>query len=126
VFWSLIGGEERRKLYGPVTKDEFDATERAVEQAIGGLDRSAMDRKDAELIKDEVRNGAAMLVHGCRRGRWRLGAESMSVDELVADMQGIVAEHERLWLARNRPGGLPDSIERLTKSIDGYRARRIH
>ena len=29
--------------------------------------------------------------------------------QLGSDMNLIISEHRRLWLARNRPGGLPDS-----------------
>ena len=37
--------------------------------------------------------------------------------ELVAEVQAWVAEHQRLWLARNRPGGLKDSVARMEKII---------
>jgi hypothetical protein len=32
---------------------------------------------------------------------------------LLADYARLLGEHERLWLARNRPGGLDDSLRRL-------------
>ena len=32
----------------------------------------------------------------------------------------MIAEHERLWLARNRPGGLPDSLAWLHHLVDCY------
>ena len=30
------------------------------------------------------------------------------------DLRPVMGEHERLWLARNRPGGLSDSLAWLT------------
>ena len=36
--------------------------------------------------------------------------------ELAEALRPVIVEHERLWLLRNRPGGLPDSrawLERL-------------
>jgi hypothetical protein len=30
-------------------------------------------------------------------------------------------EHENIWLARNRPGGLKDSLARLKKMRESYR-----
>jgi len=49
-----------------------------------------------------------LLVHACRLGRSRLNHTS------PPSVEPIVAEHQRLWLARNRPGGLADSVRRLT------------
>jgi hypothetical protein len=37
----------------------------------------------------------------------------MSDARLVAWLNEIIAEHRRLWLARNRPGGLRDSCAQL-------------
>jgi hypothetical protein len=36
------------------------------------------------------------------------------------ELKAITAEHRRLWLARNRPGGLKDSARRLEKVIKEY------
>ncbi|MGA2585095.1 MAG: family 20 glycosylhydrolase [Tepidisphaeraceae bacterium] len=90
-----------------ITREAMEATESAIASAIAPLDSAKMDRPDADLIRDEFRNAAAMLRAACRRG---LG-ENPSMDE-------IIHEHRRLWLARNRPGGLEDSILRLTSGKD--------
>ena len=124
VFWSFTGGEQRKKLYESLTKGDYDATEMAVANSIEGLESVRMERSDSALIADEIKNAAAMLRHGCRRGRWRIGAESLSTGELIADVRKIRVEHERLWLARNRPGGLRDSSQRLGEIIDSYQSGR--
>jgi hypothetical protein len=54
-----------------------------------------------------------MLVHACRFGRSRLSPGSISPTELQADLRLLRGTHQRLWLARNRPGGLRDSLRRL-------------
>ena len=126
LFWSLIGGEDRKKLYDPLTRDHIDASQRALEQCLATIDRADMLRPDTQLIKDELRNAGAMLIHACRRGCWRLGAEPLPVPDLISDIRSIITEHERLWLARNRPGGLPDSARHLKNAIDAYEAGRIH
>ncbi len=120
VFWSLVGDETRKMLYEGVTKEQYDATERAIAECLSALDGSRMQRADAQLVKDELRNNAAMLVAGCHRGRWRLGQEGRPVSELVAHLTWTMAEHERLWLLRNRPGGLRDSLSRLEPALKGY------
>ena len=40
--------------------------------------------------------------------------------ELDEDMQAIIAEYRQLWLARNRPGGLEDSVGRLERARADY------
>ena len=71
---------------------------------------------------------AAMLAHACRLGMARQKAAGNAVTRipagsrkaLAADLRAIIAEHKRLWLARNRPGGLPESVGRLTKLLALY------
>jgi hypothetical protein len=58
-----------------------------------------------------------MLLFACRQGRWRLGDQAFTSDELVEQRRAIVKEHRRLWLARNRHGGLDDSCARLERPI---------
>jgi hypothetical protein len=39
---------------------------------------------------------------------------------LAADLTLIISEHRRLWLERNRVGGLEDSERRLTQRLKDY------
>ena len=66
-----------------------------------------------KLIKDELRNAAAMLRYACERGRRRLREDRLP-DPDHATMSAIVREHRRLWMARNCAGGLDRSVSRLT------------
>ena len=126
LFWTLAGPPaERLRLYEMVTTEEYDAAEAALDDAVRLLEAARMDRPDAELIADEVRNAAAMLRHGCRRGRRRLGTEKLSDAEMAEDLKRIIAEHRRLWLARNRPGGLSDSARRLEDRLADYRSNIV-
>ena len=82
-------------------------------------------RPDAELIADEFRNAAALLRHACRLGIARLQAESGEIASipvemrraLASELEEIVAEYRRLWLSRNRPGGLADSVGRMERLL---------
>ena len=71
-----------------------------------------MDRPDAALIVDEFANNARMAVTGCRMGRLIVSKklEQQSRSLIAPDIDVIRTEHRRLWLARNRPGGLTDSL----------------
>jgi len=55
-----------------------------------------------------------MLRHACDRG---LNAPPAA---LAGQMREIVSEHRRLWLARNRPGGLSDSVRVLEQRRQEY------
>jgi hypothetical protein len=39
---------------------------------------------------------------------------------LAAELRPLIAEHRRLWLARNRPGGLEDSVSWLEHLLACY------
>jgi hypothetical protein len=40
---------------------------------------------------------------------------------LAAALEPLMAEHRRLWLARNRPGGLEESSAWLERLLGAYR-----
>jgi hypothetical protein len=76
----------------------------AVDAALARLPAARMKRPDAALIRAEFRNAARMMRAGCARATGRRPA-----------LARIIAEHRRLWLARNRPGGLEDSCRRFVR-----------
>lgn len=121
LFWRLVGGPEKDPESAGVTAAEFAAAQSAIAAALAPLDSARMDRPDASLILDEFRNAAAMLTHACRRGLWKLDPSADDPASLAEDLSRILGEHRRLWLARNRPGGLPDSTRRLETRLDEYR-----
>jgi hypothetical protein len=88
-----------------VAKEELDRTEARIDELLSSLEQTEMTGPDAELIAAEYRNAAVMLRLACQLGR----GEKPSADGVRA----MIAEHRRLWLARNRPGGLDDSAARL-------------
>ena len=87
-----------------LTEQGLNDAEAAIFAAMEHLDNSQ------NLIGDEFRNAAAMLQLGVETARRRLNFASRGGPK-VSD---IITEHRRLWLARNRPGGLEDSIARLS------------
>ena len=62
-------------------------------------------------------NAVALVRLACRDAQARLAGKGTLAsvpqstrDALAADLDDIVNEHRRLWLQRNRPGGLGDSV----------------
>jgi hypothetical protein len=78
----------------------------------------------AELVLKEFELTARLLRHACWRGI--LATEGLNTSpiqrDLDLDMQSFIEEYQGVWLKRNRPGGLPDSVARLEKTRMDYRA----
>jgi hypothetical protein len=98
-----------------ISLEGLDSAERAIDLAMTPLPRARMRLDDADLIEGEFRNAAAMLKFACDLGRHELGQGKQVQAEFSAELQRVMDEHRRLWLARNRPGGLEDSVGRLER-----------
>lgn len=105
-----------RGLLAGARAEEYAAVAAALDECAAALSRSRPGRADGELVLDELRNSIALVALLCRDAQLRLAGDGTlpSVPEtdraeLATTLAGITEEHERLWLARNRPGGLADS-----------------
>ncbi len=107
LFWLLVAGNNDLpgQLEG-VGLDGLHATQAKLADCQARLAKLRLQRADGELIVAELANNAAMLEQGLRRGLAALGEDVWQPEAL----QPLRDEHRRLWLARNRPGGLPESL----------------
>lgn len=113
-----------------LTVEGLQRAEAYIERVIAALPQARMARADAAQISDEFAHAAALLRHACRLGIARLQAGSDAIGAIPAatraalaeELEGLIADYRRLWLARNRPGGLDDSAGRLEKLLALYRA----
>jgi len=82
------------------------------------LDSTSSDL-DGPLWADEIVAAAAWLRLGVSRARSQLGWPG-AIDESpwVDEVERLLAEHRRLWLARNRPSGIDQSIAMLRHVAD--------
>ncbi len=71
---------------------------------------------DGELVQAEMLNAIEMATHGIHRLQYLRGAQ-LSRDFLRENLSKIIGNHEKLWLARNRPGGLRESAGYLYQSL---------
>jgi hypothetical protein len=92
-----------------LTAAGLDAADAAIASAVAPLESFIPKDEEARRIADEFRNAAAMLRLCVAIGRVKIGFQ----ESVGIDVRPIIAEHRRLWLSRNRPGGLEDSIRRL-------------
>ena len=108
---------------GQVTPETLARTLEEIDQAVGPLGQTRMDRPDAALVVRELELTADLLRHACRRGMLLLGQHDRPARgrrELSADLRRLIAEYESVWLARNRPGGLADSVARFGVAMADY------
>jgi hexosaminidase len=125
LFWILQWPLEKVKSYPGLTAADLKQALAAIDRAVSGLDKARMERPDAMLIVQEYQNTARLLRHACKRGLLALEKDADRAAalrrELGEDLSHIIREYRRLWLARNRPGGLVDSVGRLRAMRQDYR-----
>jgi hypothetical protein len=120
LFWTLLATPDRRTLYEGTTAAEYTAAEQAIAEVISRLGRANMTRLDAAVVTGEFRLAADLLTHACRRGRYLLDPATENPKTLADDLDALTTRHQQTWLARNRPGGLPDSTARLARALADY------
>jgi hypothetical protein len=86
----------------------------SIDRILAPLENSRMTSPEAELVKREYRLTANMLRLAC----WR-GLEATESGQFEAEYNSqkpaMLQEYKEIWLSRNQPGGLADSMEKLLK-----------
>lgn len=123
LFHLLQRTPEVEENIGDVPAESFHTTLEKTAAIVDDLDEAEMGRADADLVKREFANAARLLQHACRRALQLGEAEEKPALKaaLLEDLEAAIAEHKALWLARNRPGGLEDSLARFEGLLDAYR-----
>jgi hypothetical protein len=111
-----------------LTVDDLLGVEDRLTGAVEQLARAKPGRADGDLVVDELDAGTALVSLLCRDARYRLEGDGWLSSipetrriELADELDGLIETHRRLWLARNRPGGLDDSVAWLQHLRDCYR-----
>ncbi len=106
-----------------VSLDMFDEADRQLsicQRQLSDVVPSQPIGSDSSLIIDELVASAEWLRLGIAVARWRLDHPlALGVEEIIQQHDQLVSEHQRLWLARNRPGGLQQSVDGLCAVISG-------
>ena len=113
-----------------ITPDELDAVEASLDRALSGLDRARPERPDGALVLAELRAGAGLVrlaVHDARArltegDGWLTSVTAATRDRLAEELEPLIDAHRRMWLARNRPGGLDESCSWLHHLLECYRS----
>jgi len=115
--------------YASLTVERLKKTRDYIEVVMQPLPKSRMERPDASQVADELSNAAGLLRHACSLAIARLQTPDGKIanipqdvrKELAVDLAKIISEHKRLWLVRNREGGLVDSAGRMERLLELYR-----
>ncbi len=103
--------------------EKLKATEAKIKKAIAILEESTSKSKECECYTKEILFTADLLLFACRIAMIRITAKEKkilnipdkAVNPLIKDLKDLVERYKKLWLVRNRKGGLHDSINRLDK-----------
>jgi hexosaminidase len=116
-----------RGLTDGMEADELDAVTACLDDARSTASSARSGRPDAAALVDETVFGAdlvALMVDDARArlaGDGSIGSVSTATRaELAADLDGLIERYRALWLARNRPGGLDDSVSWLANLGAAY------
>jgi hexosaminidase len=116
-----------KRLMRGITPDELDAVDRRLADARAGVDRARSRRPDAAHLVDEVRWTIDLLALLVDDARARLAGDGSlaSVPEqqrrAFADrLAALTLRYRARWLARNREGGLVDSVAWLDNLHAAY------
>jgi hypothetical protein len=116
-----------RGLTEGITGDELDAVAACLEGARSSLARARPERSDGPLLVDEVTFSIDLIELLVRDARERLAADGSlhSVPEdaraaLLRKLDALIERYRERWAARNRPGGLEDSVSWLANLRHAY------
>lgn len=108
--WQVLPGE------GGIDDEQLDRVEAVLAHAADRLRSATPERSDATLLVEETAQVMNLLGLACSDARARIAGDGTLASvpesvraELSLRLRGIIEEHERLWLARNRRGGLAES-----------------
>lgn len=122
--WTMKGNYQTRELkIEPLKKSE-----KIIDSALTILSHGHAKCSDAKIITDELTLAAHLAKHGIHLGIARLSVGSNNTrdipleirQELAAELKPLIERHKKLWIVRNREGGLSESAEKLQNIYDYY------
>lgn len=100
-----------------------DLVRRVIDELDGvaaDLGASQPECSDGELVRRELTLATRLARHGAFRLLAKAGGPLPSRDRLRAELAELTDEQRACWLARSRPGGLPDSLRHFQAALAAY------
>ncbi|MHB1000215.1 MAG: family 20 glycosylhydrolase [Armatimonadota bacterium] len=107
----LFHDKDNEKSVEDLDISEFDEMDRKLDEITSKIDGDNMLTPDASIVREELIHVIDTLRLSALAGRIRLG--NGTFDDITDKVDDLKRQHERVWLLRNRPGGLSDSTDRI-------------
>lgn len=122
--WTMDGNYQTKEL----TVEGFNAAKNEILDALEILKNAKPESEDSKILIDETNQAANLALHGIHLGIARLNAKDKAIEnipveikaELKAELKPLIENHRKLWIVRNRPGGLDDSAGKLENLLKCY------
>jgi hypothetical protein len=129
VYYHIVNGGD--KLSPKLTVESLQATIDEIDRVLGALPNAKMQRPDASLIAREFTMTGALMKFTCHLGQERIKANRCTIDKLpvearqklAAELAPLLPDYRRLWVARNRTGGLRESVGRWENLLGQLNAK---
>lgn len=130
IFYLLLAYGTEAPLDPNLTVEGLQETIAFIDRVMDESPKADMARPDASLIVEEFKMTAALMRLACRIGIARIEAGGVTTSkipaaarsELAAELAPLLPEFRQLWLARNRSGGLKDSVGRFENLLNVFEA----
>ncbi len=100
-----------------ITKTELKNALKSFEKIKSQLDTVKSSSEELALVKSEFSNSIAMAALAVKKGLYIKDKNTFDKSELLAEAAIVVGNHQKLWLQRNRIGGLQESSDKLKNSF---------
>jgi len=109
VQWQMLFAKtDNASIIDGLTVAEFDELDKKIDEIELAMKSDAMAAPDADIVRQELAFVIKMPRLASAAGRLRLGASKPR--DFGERISAIKDEHRHVWLLRNRPGGLEDSV----------------
>ncbi|MBK7956672.1 MAG: hypothetical protein IPK03_00220 [Bacteroidetes bacterium] len=123
--WTLNGNAQTKVM----NKEGLLAAEMEILSALDSMKYASPKVADSTIILEEIQLAAELALHGIHLGLARLEAKDQATaniapevkQALIRELQPLIERHKKLWMVRNRPGGLDDSAGKLKEILDYYK-----
>ncbi|OKP81963.1 hypothetical protein A3844_24195 [Paenibacillus helianthi] len=115
------------QLVTNLTDGHFDQLEHYIEGIEAQLEQLELGCGDARLVLEELRNGIHFVQHAVQLARIKKhlaqGAGTLDpslIHRQIKDLDLLLHHYRQLWIQRNRPGGLEQSVSKLVRLRSEY------
>ena len=102
-------------------REDLHSADEILVQLRNDLQNTKPQRADGELCQVELAWAIDLLRHAVQRGLWVLDQQpSETASKLQPEIDALIERFQQVWLSRNRPGGLQDSLKHFASLRDSY------